>query len=330
MRRRDNARRVAVGRSILPGLRQVTGMGFIMLPNGCSWYETHRLGGCERRVRPRTECVVQNQPISSSGASQEHRLALLVPYRSADRTVNILDFSELCSRLEHHLAQRGIDFHVFIINQVDSQPFNRGALVNAAVATIFGPHLRTHLQNARPFDYLAVHDIDRLPVLNNISGCGSAIASYYTYPLRAPRVLHPTSFAGGVLLTPLALFRAVNGFANSYWGWGEEDNDLFLRLRWCGLPPQHGERIDWCMEHRDCEACSKQKRLLDTSVLRAHERRVQRRLAHPRRYMLRDGLSTLNFSAPGRPKRLRCGPLRVTAIDVNLGGHHTSAADDEY
>ena len=290
-------------------------MGFTMLPNGCSWYETHQLGGCQRRAVPRKECTQLHPP----AASTQHRLALLVPYRSATGQIRMEDIAELCSRMDSLLVRRGISFQVFVINQVDERPFNRGALVNAAVSTLLGQTRFSVLTHRRAFDYMAVHDIDRFPVTSNASGCESAIADYYAFPSTAPRVLHPKSFAGGVLLLPLSLFRAVNGFANSYWGWGEEDNDLFLRLRWCGLPPKHGERIDWCMEHRDCAACKRQKQLLDANVLHAHENRMRSRMEHPRRHMLRDGLSTLNFTLRGEPRRLRCGRLRATALDVNLG-----------
>ena len=293
-------------------------MGFVMLPNGCSWYETHRLGGCQRRPQPRPECVQRTDQHPGSSSS-EHRLALLVPYRSADGHVNVMHLAELCRRLHRHLTSSRVAFEVFVINQVDSRLFNRGALVNAAAATLFGRDAASRKPHS--FDYVAVHDIDRFPVSHNASGCSGAISTYYTFPSPSPRVLHPMSFAGGVLLLPLGLFRAVNGFANAYWGWGEEDNDLFLRLRWCGLPPVHPARIDWCMEHRDCAACKRQKKNLDTSVLRAHERRVHKRMPHLRRHMLHDGLSTLNFTQRGESRRMRCGPLHITAIDIDLSGH---------
>lgn len=291
-------------------------MGFLILPNGCSWYETHRLGGCLRRQQPRSECVASLPPQQA-----KHRLALLVPYRSASGRVRASDFAELCSRLDRHLVRNGVAFEVFVVNQVDSQPFNRGALVNAAVASILGR--RRMPAERRNFDYIAIHDIDRFPVNANATGCASSISQYYTFPSPMPRVLHPASFAGGVLLVPLAVFRAVNGFANSYWGWGEEDNDLFLRLRWCGLPPRHAERIEWCMEHRDCVACKRQKRLLDTSVLAAHESRMRERLPHPRKHMLRDGMSTLNFTLREQPRRLHCGALDVNVMHVDLAAAHT-------
>jgi xylosylprotein 4-beta-galactosyltransferase len=244
---------------------------------------------------------------------------VLVPYRSTTGKVSLSDITELCFRLNRNLEGAGVSFQIFVLNQVDGRPFNRGALVNAAVATLGRRRGDDSLH--RRFDYVAIHDVDRFPVATNSSGCANAIAGYYTFPSSAPRVLHPTSFAGGVLLLRLALFRAVNGFANAYWGWGEEDNDLFLRLRWCGLPPQHAERIDWCMEHRDCTACRRAKRNVDSGALRGHEQRMRSRMQHVRRHMLRDGLSTLNFSLASESQRLRCGPIRVIAMDVDLRAH---------
>lgn len=295
-------------------------MSFVMLPNGCSWYETNRLGGCQRLAHPRPECAAAQQPQQSSS----HRLALLVPYRGASAQ---LDVAELCDRLSVHLRRHDIEYHIFVANQIDRRPFNRGALVNAAVATLLTAEQQAGPSPSKRFDYLAVHDIDRFPVVANAS-CARAKARYYAFPEPRPRVLHPTSFAGGVLVASVALFRAVNGFSNSYWGWGEEDNDLFVRLRWCGLPPVHGEELDACMEHRDCAACKTHKRLLNASVLRGHERRMRHRLEHPRRHMLRDGLSTLNFTVRRSVRRARCGRLgtRMSVIDVDLSAHDAARA----
>lgn len=32
-------------------------------------------------------------------------------------------------------------------------------------------------------------------------------------------------------------FRAINGFSNNYWGWGQEDDDLFIRLNYKNIIP---------------------------------------------------------------------------------------------
>ena len=36
---------------------------------------------------------------------------------------------------------------------------------------------------------------------------------------------------GGALLMTNAQYRRVNGFANGYWGWGHEDDDMFERIK---------------------------------------------------------------------------------------------------
>ena len=303
-----------------------------MLSNGCSWYETHRLGGCIRRSTPRDECLLPGmQPLQT-----RHRLALIVPYRSKSRRVVLHDVSELCTRVGKHLSQTDITFQIFIANQVDHKPFNRGALANAVVAALADERIARgqftsfgspSLKPRRPlaFDYLAVHDVDRFPVTANASNqCERATAQYYQFPSAFPRVLHPLSFAGGVLLVTLWLYLSVNGFSNSYWGWGEEDNDMFLRLRWCGLPPIHGDRLDECMEHRDCAACRIQKQKVETHALHTAEHRMRKRLPHPRPYMLRDGVSSLNFTLQGRPYGMQCGATTATIMDINLSGHRTS------
>jgi xylosylprotein 4-beta-galactosyltransferase len=296
-------------------------MGFVMLPNGCSWYETNRLGGCIRR-EPRPECV----PPESHATPAQHRLAVLVPYRSKQKEVNLHHVATLCERLSSHLRWRRVQHQIFIINQVDSAPFNRGALVNAAVATLRGLSRSSTKGPRRSFDYLAIHDFDRYPVWRNDTACMDAASNYYAFPSKNPRALNPSSFAGGVLVIPTALFRAVNGFSNSYWGWGEEDNDLFIRLRWCGLPPVHGAKLDQCMEHVDCEACKRQKEDVDKAALAAHTRRFRQRLPSPRQYMLHDGLTTLNFTLRRPQYSVTCGSAHsstVKVVDVDLSSGFT-------
>lgn len=76
-----------------------------------------------------------------------------------------------------------------------------------------------------------MHDVDLLP--NNP-------ALDYSYPAAGPRHLaspefhpryHYEKFIGGILLLTKENFEAVDGLSNKYWGWGMEDDELFVRLR---------------------------------------------------------------------------------------------------
>ena len=242
---------------------------------------------------------------------------------SGIRARDLTGVQELCRRLPPHLTRhQGLRHQIFIVNQTDSKPFNRGALVNAAVQTLqSGTNSSGRAaRRRRGFDYLAIHDADRFPVNTNRSDCNMHTASYYTFPAPTPRVLNPDSFAGGVLVLSTALYRAVNGFSNEYWGWGEEDNDLFLRLRWCGLPPKHGDALERCMEHNDCVECKRHKERSHGPKLAAHTARLHARLPNPRPHMLRDGLSTLNFTLDGINHR-RCGAVKVIVLQISLLSH---------
>lgn len=51
------------------------------------------------------------------------------------------------------------------------------------------------------------------------------------------------NYAGGVIAMNPENFIRLNGFSNSYWGWGNEDDDLSARILESGLlltrPPEH-------------------------------------------------------------------------------------------
>lgn len=115
--------------------------------------------------------------------SNKHRLALLVPYR--ERFEELLKFTP---DITAFLKKQNLNFDVFILNQVDQNRFNRASLINAGF-----------LQVKNDYDYIAMHDVDLLPLNPNLS---------YSYPIRpvhlaAPH-LHPRyhyeKFIGGIFL----------------------------------------------------------------------------------------------------------------------------------
>jgi hypothetical protein len=109
---------------------------------------------------------------------------------------------------------------MLVVLQADEHPFNRGALLNVGYAI-------SQCSSA----WVAFHDVDMLPSDGNCDYSRPAgvrhvagAAEQYGYELPYP------NYVGGVLLANSEAFQQINGFSNQYWGWGNEDDDLFLRL----------------------------------------------------------------------------------------------------
>lgn len=82
----------------------------------------------------------------------DHRLAILVPFR--DRFEELLEFVPYISKF---LLKQNLAHHIFILNQIDTYRFNRASLINAGF-----------LETLKDYDYIAMHDVDLLPLNNNL------------------------------------------------------------------------------------------------------------------------------------------------------------------
>jgi hypothetical protein len=111
-----------------------------------------------------------------------------------------------------------LDYQIFIIEQSDDKPFNRGKLLNVGYKFACD----------KGCDYFVFHDVDMLPE--------DVDYSYSDKPLHLATHLqehdYETTFFdyfGGVTMFTKEDFELINGFSNEYWGWGFEDDDLLIR-----------------------------------------------------------------------------------------------------
>lgn len=139
----------------------------------------------------------------------EHKLAIVVPFR--DRFDELLLFVPHISK---YLQSKSIDFKIYIINQIDQYRFNRASLINVGF-----------LISMNDCDYMAMHDVDLLPLSNKLD---------YSYPQNglyhlSASGIHPEydykTFIGGILIVNKNDFIQTNGMSNRYWGWGKEDDE---------------------------------------------------------------------------------------------------------
>lgn len=148
------------------------------------------------------------------------RLAVIVPFR--DRFDELISFVPHLSKFLHE--QQISNSKIYIINQSKRYRFNRGALANVGF-----------LLARNQSDYIAIHDVDLLPLNANLS---------YSYPRDGPYHLsspeyHPQynydKYFGGILLIRNDHFESLNGMSNRYYGWGMEDDEFYTRVRAANL-----------------------------------------------------------------------------------------------
>ncbi len=149
-------------------------------------------------------------------------LAIIVPYRAGGQPERFLQMINFIQTIIHHIPSASI----YIIEQSDGRPFNRGALLNIGV----------HVAGMSKCDVLCFHDVDLLPCVD--------IIAEYLIPLPEKTVRHigrawkrydSDSYLGGILMMRQSDFIAVNGYPNDFFGWGGEDDELRDRIQCAGL-----------------------------------------------------------------------------------------------
>lgn len=125
------------------------------------------------------------------------------------------------------LRRQNLHYRIFLINQSDSNPFNRAMLFNIGF-----------IEAMKEYNWTCIifHDVDLIPEDDrNIYGCTSnprhmsVAVDKFEYKLPYKLI-----FGGAVALTPQQ-FRQLNGFSNMFWGWGGEDDDMAARVQSKGM-----------------------------------------------------------------------------------------------
>lgn len=168
------------------------------------------------------------------------KLGIIVPYRDREKQ---LDY--FIPYMAAYLEEKEIhDYEIIIVEQSPEKEFNRGSLLNIGFLEA----------ESLGCDYVAFHDLDMLPVEADYSYPDRVVQLAQHFLPRSKDQGIPYDYFGGVTLFPVDLFRSINGYSNSYWGWGFEDNDLLLRCQekkiclseiWFDQPKTFGKAIQF-------------------------------------------------------------------------------------
>lgn len=153
-----------------------------------------------------------------------HRVAVIVPFRARDQHLTYF-----VNHLHPFLRSQLLDFVIVVVEQVQPEIFNRGALMNVGFVEV----MRLAAEDAGgSIDCVIFHDVDLLPedrynfyVCSPLPRHMAAYRSGWNY-----HVFWYKNFFGGVNSFRPDHFKLINGFSNKFYGWGGEDDDLLYRV----------------------------------------------------------------------------------------------------
>lgn len=142
-------------------------------------------------------------------------VAILIPFRNRDNHLRIL-----LNNLHPILYHQQLEYTIYILEQADEKPFNRGKLFNIGFR-------EAKKDNHTCFVF---HDVDLIPENDHILyGCVRS-------PMHLSRAINKFNYKlpnknslGGVAAWKTKEFEQINGWSNQFVNWGGEDDDLSYR-----------------------------------------------------------------------------------------------------
>ncbi|XP_034562542.1 beta-1,4-galactosyltransferase 2-like [Notolabrus celidotus] len=156
------------------------------------------------RFKP-TDCVAQQ------------KVAIIVPFRNRHEHLK-----HWLYYLHPILLRQQVDYGVYVINQYGEGVFNRAKLMNVG-----------YIEALKEYDYdcFVFSDVDLVPLDDrNLYRCFDNPRHLAVAMDKFSFHLPYDKYFGGVSSMSKEQFMKINGFPNTYWGWGGEDDDIYNRV----------------------------------------------------------------------------------------------------
>ncbi|XP_026324992.1 beta-1,4-galactosyltransferase 6-like [Hyposmocoma kahamanoa] len=148
-------------------------------------------------------------------------VAVIVSYRSREEQRNIF-----LPYMHNFLRKQNIHYKIYIVEQEDEKPFNKGLLYNTGAQQAM----------ADGFPCLVLHDVDLLPLdAANLYACLSQPRHMSASLDKFRFLLTYDTLVGGALAIRADQYVQVNGFSHRFEGWGGEDDDFYNKIKDNGL-----------------------------------------------------------------------------------------------
>lgn len=120
-----------------------------------------------------------------------------------------------------------MDVGIYVINQDGEGTFNRAKLMNAGVNEALKEY---------SYECFVFSDVDLIPMDDrNLYRCFDNPRHLSVAMDKFNFHLPYNTYFGGVSSLSIEQFQKINGFPNTYWGWGGEDDDIYRRIIYRGM-----------------------------------------------------------------------------------------------
>lgn len=152
----------------------------------------------------------------------KQKVAIIIPFRKRHEHLGYWLFY-----LHDILLRQQLDYGVFVINQEGEGIFNRAKLLNVGYVEA----LKTY-----DYDCFVFSDVDLVPLDDrNLYRCFANPRHLAVAMDKFNFGLPYNTFYGGVSSLSKDQYIKINGFPNSFWGWGGEDDDIYKRIVFRGM-----------------------------------------------------------------------------------------------
>jgi hypothetical protein len=192
---------------------------------------------------------MRQNTLSPPSKTKKQNIAVITIFRdngNGEREVQRKQFIDIMSQLLEPIC----NFKIYIIEQSDDgEKFNIGKLKN------IGFEIASKDKKDKKHDNYIFTDIDIIPDSDLIEYYIKPVKGFMELAVRGSRYRNVDNkkkkqtfpFLGSLLSCDEQSFKKINGYPNHYWGWGNEDIDITLRIFEKGIKiytPKNGEILD--------------------------------------------------------------------------------------
>ena len=176
----------------------------------------------KKRKEYKTKTTFQPRSPSDTPPETKVKIAIIIPFRDLEeKHARTKQLNTLVEYFTSYL--KGDDYKIFVVEQNDdNRKFNRGQLLNIGF----------EYAEKEGYNNFIFHDADLLPSVE--------LKEYYeNIPEKKPvhiaavwdRYGSNPKYFGGIVAFNDKMFNNINGYPNNFWGWGGEDDELYLRTK---------------------------------------------------------------------------------------------------